>query len=39
MASVKLLVNCAFSWSHSLIEFLSSDSRHVSGALSRQKGK
>jgi hypothetical protein len=39
MAPAKLLVNWVFSWSHWSIEFLSSDSRQLSGALSRQKGK
>jgi hypothetical protein len=39
MAPAKLLVNCSFSWSHLSIECLSSDSSHVSGASSRQKGK
>jgi hypothetical protein len=32
MALVKLLVNWAFSWFHSSIEFFSSDSSHVSEA-------
>jgi hypothetical protein len=31
--------DCAFSWSHLSIEFLSSDLSHMSGAWSRQKGK
>jgi hypothetical protein len=35
----KVLVNCSFSWSHLLFEYFSSDSSHVSGAWSRQKGK
>jgi hypothetical protein len=39
MAPVKFLVNCSFSWSHLSIEYFSSDSSHVSGAWSRQKGK
>jgi hypothetical protein len=39
MALAKLLVNCSFSWSHLSIECLSSNSSHVSGAWSRQKGK
>jgi hypothetical protein len=39
MAPKKLLVNWAFCSSHSSIEFFSSDSTHVSGAWSRQKGK
>jgi hypothetical protein len=39
MEPKKLLVNWAFSSSHSSIEFFSSDSSHVSGAWSRQKGK
>jgi hypothetical protein len=30
---------CSISWSHLSIECLSSDSSHVSGAWSRQKGK
>jgi hypothetical protein len=39
MAPMKLLVNWSLSWFHSSIEYLSSDSSHVSGAWSRQKGK
>jgi hypothetical protein len=39
MAPKKLLVNWAFCSSHSSIEFFSSDSSHVSGAWSRQKGE
>jgi hypothetical protein len=39
MAPAKLLVNCSLSWSHLSIEYFSSDSSHVSGAWSRQKGK
>jgi hypothetical protein len=39
IAPAKLLVNFSFSWSHLSIEYFSSDSSHVSGAWSRQKGK
>jgi hypothetical protein len=39
MALAKLLVNRSLSWSHLSIEYFSSDSSHVSGAWSRQKGK
>jgi hypothetical protein len=39
MAPAKLLVNCSLSWSHLSIEYFSSDSSHVSGDWSRQKGK
>jgi hypothetical protein len=39
IAPAKLLVNCSFSCSHLSIEYFSSDSSHVSGAWSRQKGK
>jgi hypothetical protein len=39
IAPAKLLVNCSLSWSHLSIEYFSSDSSHVSGAWSRQKGK
>jgi hypothetical protein len=39
IAPAKLLVNWFFSWSHLSIECFSSDSSHVSGAWSRQKGK
>jgi hypothetical protein len=39
MVPAKLLVNCSLSWSHLSIEYLSSESGHVSGARSRQKGK
>jgi hypothetical protein len=39
IAPAKLLVNCSFSWSHLSIEYFSSDSSHVSGAWSGQKGK
>jgi hypothetical protein len=35
----EVVVNYSFSWSHLSIECLSSDSSHVSGAWSRQKGK
>jgi hypothetical protein len=39
IAPAKLLVNWSLSWSHLSIEYFSSDSSHVSGAWSRQKGK
>jgi hypothetical protein len=39
MVPAKLLVNWSLSLFHSSIEYLSSDSSHVSGAWSRQKGK
>jgi hypothetical protein len=39
IAPVKLLVNFSFNWSHLSIEYLSSDSSHVSGAWSRQMEK
>jgi hypothetical protein len=39
MAPAKLQVHCSLSWSHLSIEYFSSDSSHVSGAWSRQKGK
>jgi hypothetical protein len=39
MAPAKFLANCSFSWSHLSIEYFSSDSSHVSGAWSRQKGE